>query len=58
MARFTLAVGAYDNQEAPIAVLIREMASPSINDRESLVTEKGVKLAESSGSGRGTHSLQ
>jgi len=46
MASFARAVGAYDNQQAPIAVLIREMASPSIDDRESLVAEKGVKLAE------------
>jgi len=58
MASFARAVGAYDNQQAPIAVLIREMASPSIDDRESLVAEKGVKLAESSGSGRGSHLLQ
>jgi hypothetical protein len=51
MASLALAVRADDNQESPIAVLIREMASPSIDDRESLVAEKGVKLAESSGSG-------
>jgi len=51
MASFAGAVWAYDNQEAPIAVLIREMAAPSIDDCEPLVTEKGVKLAESSGSG-------
>jgi len=36
MASLALAVRADDNQEAPIAVLIREMASPSIDDRESL----------------------
>ena len=51
MASLALAVRADDNQESPIAVLIREMVSTSIDDRESFVAEKGVKLAESSGSG-------